>query len=637
MELGRANLVVLGLGMLLAGCREPGLREVRGQVRVQPSPVDFGGVWVGTQGERSVTVENLAGTSLSLTLATDAPFSASPSRLTLGASGTTKVWLRFQPRQAGPLQGVLRLGLSEGTLEVPLGGEGLPVPECVPSGPCREARFSPEEGGCVEVDAPEGLPCGGACMQGGECSGGICMGTPVVCADDGDTCTVEACHPQVGCTREDRRARCEADASPCMAASCRADGSCVLTPVADGTVCGEQSCEASPRCQQGACVSGPHTRQPGSLLCATALGVGTYHGCASLEGGTLACWGVDLERLGFPIERTRLARPRLLTGATDVESFAVGNQASCVRGSDAGWSCLGWNFGGWLGMGPVHEGSNYLALTPVPELAGALQVEPGYGRGCARLADDSLSCVKQRPPPAGYEWDGRFEPVAGMEGVRQLSMESYCECAARTDGSVWCWFTLEPPPPSPLADGGQGQAVEPDAGFFRFEPMAVEGVEDAVAVATGERFGCALLSGGEVTCWGRNTLGQLGRAPTRTDAGVVEEPPSLVPDLEDAVGLCAGRAHACALRGDGTLRCWGDNTHGQLGTGATSPPPSAPVQPLGLERVVAVDCGFQGTCALQEEGAVWCWGTNSYGEAGQGPTGAPPSPLTVPLPSRLTW
>jgi alpha-tubulin suppressor-like RCC1 family protein len=89
-----------------------------------------------------------------------------------------------------------------------------------------------------------------------------------------------------------------------------------------------------------------------------------------------------------------------------------------------------------------------------------------------------------------------------------------------------------------------------------------------------------------------------------------------------ATTITAGVAHTCAVSvastGTGTVLCWGSNEFGQLGNGETASSTS-PVQVVGLDpSVVSVAAGSESTCALTGMGTVWCWGSNSNGQLGDG-------------------
>ncbi len=93
--------------------------------------------------------------------------------------------------------------------------------------------------------------------------------------------------------------------------------------------------------------------------------------------------------------------------------------------------------------------------------------------------------------------------------------------------------------------------------------------------------------------------------------------------------MAAGGAHTCALRNDGTVYCWGDNWEGQLGDGTTALSRPTPVAVAGLTGATALAAGGSHTCALQSDGTVACWGDNYYGQLGDGTTTSRPTPVAV--------
>src|SRR5438067_1925375 len=94
--------------------------------------------------------------------------------------------------------------------------------------------------------------------------------------------------------------------------------------------------------------------------------------------------------------------------------------------------------------------------------------------------------------------------------------------------------------------------------------------------------------------------------------------PSGAAARESDAPIAAGGNHTCALTGQGGVRCWGDNTFGELGDG-TKELRVAPVQVKGLSSgVESVSPSGYHTCATLETGGVKCWGDNSVGELGDG-------------------
>ena len=146
-----------------------------------------------------------------------------------------------------------------------------------------------------------------------------------------------------------------------------------------------------------------------------------------------------------------------------------------------------------------------------------------------------------------------------------------------------------------------------------------------VSLAAGDNHTCALLpASGLPVCWGANASGQLGNGTT-TDSST----PVLISNLTNNVSaLAAGSAHTCALLDDGTIECWGDNTHGQLGDNSTSNSPS-PVAVSGITGAIAIAASGNHTCALLATGSLECWGQNTNGQLGNGSTTDSSKPVTV--------
>jgi len=140
----------------------------------------------------------------------------------------------------------------------------------------------------------------------------------------------------------------------------------------------------------------------------------------------------------------------------------------------------------------------------------------------------------------------------------------------------------------------------------------------------GVAYNCALLSDGTAKCWGYNSYGQLGNGTTTRSTTPVS-----VSGLSNAVAIATGRYHTCALLNDGTAKCWGYNIYGQLGNGSTNTS-TTPVSVSGLHNAVAITTGAYHTCALLNDGTAKCWGYNNYGQLGNGTTTNSATPVSVP-------
>ncbi len=138
----------------------------------------------------------------------------------------------------------------------------------------------------------------------------------------------------------------------------------------------------------------------------------------------------------------------------------------------------------------------------------------------------------------------------------------------------------------------------------------------ASQISLGRNHACALTLAGGLKCWGENSFGQVG-------AGVFSSllTPISVKGLEsDVYQVKAGANHTCAVTSGGAAKCWGFNNKGQLGDGSTSNR-ATPVKVSGLgSGVLAISAGKAHTCALTTDGLVKCWGANQFGQLGTGNT-----------------
>jgi alpha-tubulin suppressor-like RCC1 family protein len=185
-------------------------------------------------------------------------------------------------------------------------------------------------------------------------------------------------------------------------------------------------------------------------------------------------------------------------------------------------------------------------------------------------------------------------------------------CVIRQSGKVSCW-----------GYNYFGQLGNGVSQVNASAPVDVMNLTDAVTIAGGTVFTCAINKGGAATCWGANYSGQLGNG-SKTDSNV----PVPVFNLTDAVAITGGDSHACALRKSGTVVCWGNNSTGQLGNGTTADS-LVPVPIPTLANAVAIQAGGLSTCALLQGGTISCWGSNNYGQLGNGSANNTPNPTPV--------
>lgn len=155
-------------------------------------------------------------------------------------------------------------------------------------------------------------------------------------------------------------------------------------------------------------------------------------------------------------------------------------------------------------------------------------------------------------------------------------------------------------------------------------------------ISAGGSHTCAVLTGGTIECWGDNSTGELGTGtaigPDTCPVGYCSVTPVAVSGINNAVAVAAGDSFTCAVRATGGIDCWGDNGDGELGTGTTTGPDCAgncsatPVPVSGITNATAIATGGangEQACALLSGGTIKCWGYNGLGQPGMGRTPAP--------------
>lgn len=173
-----------------------------------------------------------------------------------------------------------------------------------------------------------------------------------------------------------------------------------------------------------------------------------------------------------------------------------------------------------------------------------------------------------------------------------------------------------------------GQIGDGSIGIIRKTAVNVSGLNSGIAaISAGYGHTCALTIGGGVKCWGNNSDGQLGNGTTGINSAV----PTDVSGLSSGItAIGTGYYHSCALTTSGGVKCWGDNDRDQIGNGG-SYDVNTPAYVSGLSSgITAIAVGGFHTCALTSGGGVLCWGYNDYGQIGNGSTTKwIPTPVSV--------
>jgi alpha-tubulin suppressor-like RCC1 family protein len=194
---------------------------------------------------------------------------------------------------------------------------------------------------------------------------------------------------------------------------------------------------------------------------------------------------------------------------------------------------------------------------------------------------------------------------------------------------------------------GWGEAGQLGAGSGPSEsniPLRVHGLTGVTAIAATHQTAYALKSDGTVWAWGNDTWGGRGNATCPAGQFCPPNTPLRVglPGTSRVTAIAAGDSETgYALRADGTVWAWGRNWTGETGT--DSPPRSSvsPTQVVGLTGVVAIAGGTEVAYAVTGDGRVWAWGDDYWGTLGAGrpctDTGGPYTPLCMsPVPVQVS-
>lgn len=245
-------------------------------------------------------------------------------------------------------------------------------------------------------------------------------------------------------------------------------------------------------------------------------------------------------------------------------------------------------------------------------LRGVVQITAGAWHTCVLTTYGGVKCWGNNG--AGQLGDGtntnRLTPVdvVGLSsGVARLHGHYYHTCALTTSGGVKCW--------GDNSAGQIGDGIGDGTRTWRSTPASPLNLAESVVGLAGRGwYTCALTAAGAVKCWGQNSYGQLGDGSTTTRLT-----PVTVSGLDSGVvSLAGGTYHVCAVMSAGPVKCWGRNLEGQLGDGTTTDR-LTPVAVTGLSSGVrSLQGGWYYTCALTTAGGVKCWGANSSGQLGDG-------------------
>ena len=261
----------------------------------------------------------------------------------------------------------------------------------------------------------------------------------------------------------------------------------------------------------------------------------------------------------------------------------------------------------------------------------------GAGSAVAMLAGGSTHTLALKDDGTVWAWgyndygqlgDGtntqRNNPVqvrvdAGtfLTGVISVAAGSTHSLALKSDGTVWAWGynnygSLGIGTSGGAANKNYAVQVKADADTF---------LTGVTSIAAGSYHSLALRENDNKTnvlAWGYNFYGQLGDGSTTNRPYPVQVKNELAMVIEGMKAIWAGGDSSFAMKNDGTLSAWGNNSSGQLGIGSSGNTRSNPAAVNVLTDVKIISSGSSFTVALKDDGTAWAWGGNGFGQLGDG-------------------
>jgi len=495
---------------------------------------------------------------------------------------------------------------------------------------------------CVDtqLDAKHCGGCGVACPEGQSCQAGACViecvggSTKCLTLDAQEVCADLSLDPDF----------CGDCSTKCASGQACQNGKCV-------TACAGESTKCQDAFMKDICVNtkndAKHCGGCGKG-CAAGL-VCAKHACSlDCAGGATKCNNTCTKLATDPMNCGQCGK---ICGGANATAFCAASMCDikcnasfgdcnankvdgCEARLDTVQNCGG--CGNVCGAGSGCKNGDCVPLE-VTQLAAS-------GHTCALLNDGNVKCWGDNLSgqlglgDAVNRGDGPNEmgsalPVVNLgTGKRATSIAAGGShtCALLTDNSVKCWGRN--------ANGQLGQGDTATRGDEANEmgdkllALALGLGKTVKLLATGENHGCAILNDDTVKCWGSNAFGQLGLGDVAARGDNANEMGAALPIValgtgKTAKALALGDAHSCAILNDNTVKCWGGNGDGQLGLGdkanrgdgANEMGDALPVVSLGVGKTAkAIVARGNHTCALLSNGTVKCWGSNAFGQLGQG-------------------
>ena len=195
-------------------------------------------------------------------------------------------------------------------------------------------------------------------------------------------------------------------------------------------------------------------------------------------------------------------------------------------------------------------------------------------------------------------------PIKIMDNVSSVSLGEYHSAAITTDGSLYMWGRNN------YGQLGNGKSNEY---AYVYDPeidsaLPIKIMDNVFSVNLGDDYSAAITTDGSLYTWGRNNYGQLGDGATTNSSVPIKI-------MDNISSIDFGHYMSAAITTDGSLYTWGRGFYGQLGNG-TEENSLTPIKIM--DNVIDVDIGFGHTGAITTGGSLYMWGKNDYGQLGNG-------------------
>ncbi|MBU1244841.1 DUF4215 domain-containing protein [Myxococcota bacterium] len=483
---------------------------------------------------------------------------------------------------------------------------------------CDDGQLSPGDGCSALCQVEPGWECEGSpsicdptCGDDLLVEGEVCDGSEL----DGRTCESEGFYTgDLACS-----AGCTLDLS-----GCEAGGFCGDTVIQDtfgeqceGADLNESSCQDLDFWTGGlSCGDDCQYVTTGCLDIVSVVAGGRFT-CVILSDRTVRCWGRNQRgQLGDGTTVDSLSAVTV-GGLSNVASLGLGGSHACAVLTDGTLKCWGYNAYGQLGLGNIVDQSTPVT---VPGLSGVQQVVGGERHTCAVLSTGAMKCWGYNGN--GRLGDGtmvdRLSPVSvsNLTQIRSGAAGANHTCAQNNQGWVYCWGlnTFGQLGNNTITDS----AVPVRAGSFTTADAVSAGYSHTCA----HIYSNQNTDGGTAFCWGLNNYGQLGDGVTNhgTTCGGSDcsRTPVSIPNFTNTIAQLSLSPYSTCLRTDlGELWCWGRNDLGQVGDGSLLPRLN-PVLVSTLSNVSSVwpTAGSHVCASRADSTELFCWGWNDAGQVG---------------------